>query len=1064
LVGIQYQTATAAQPKTVTFDANGGTGTMAAQTTNKPEALNLNTFTKVGYTFANWNTAANGSGTTYADGATYSFTADLTLYAQWNAIPISHTVTFGANGGTGTMAPQSSSISASLSLNTFTRTGYNFTGWNTTTDGSGTPFSDGTTYSFASDLSLFAQWSAIPTYAVTFDANGGVGIMSSQVDSGPANLNVNTFTRVGYTFNDWNTAADGTGKAYADGANYPFNANVTLYAQWNAMPTHTVTFNSNGGSGSMSNQISSVSASLTLNTFTRSGYTFTGWNTAADGSGTAYADGASYSFSADLTLYAQWTSLPTFSVTFDANGGLGTMAPQVDFGPANLNANAFTRAGYTFIDWNVSADGSGKSYADGANYPFNANVTLYAQWSAVSSGTPVDIAAIAGLSNPVTGFIIYPSVNETAQYTGTVSWSTNPLVFAPLTIYTATITLTPKAGYTLLGVPANFFTVVGAASTTNSADSGVVTATFVSTGPVISTSSIINVGAVNPTVVLKGSGFKTGDLSADMTVVIDGSGLTVGSITGDSANQVTINFVGTATTGFVTIQAKTTAFLPVTESPSNQIFLIFATSSAGAGSSVPVTIPLGGSNIDVVITLPAALKDGQTVKLSVVASNESAANYPLLTVDITSNFYNFDKPLVIEMPDITSYATLAHSLLGGGYQLIPQIFAVPGENFCADQENDGYIDNGSTITIYTCHISAFGYREDQSAVSLTSDKSSLTVGTTAQLTAGGGSGTVAYTYSSANTNICSVNSSGLVTAISVGTCSLTVTNPENGAYINKSSSVVTITVTAAPSSGGGGGGGGSSGGGSVSSGGAGGSASTNLSQPSVLIAPAQTLIQLTKTTQLTVTGGAGSGAVTYQSITPEICSVTNDGVVTGLKAGECKVRVTKAASGTYLEANSPYITITISDSEKKAADELAAKAAAEAAAAAKALADAAAAAAKAEADRLALIEAQAAEAKAAALAKAEAARMALLNRNQITWKKSGKIYRVKINMAPKYAWELITIRVGVKLKGKVVYKTTDWLALDGRGDGFITQSKKPLKGNYYRIVLNKKAVYTQLIK
>ena len=75
-------------------------------------------------------------------------------------------------------------------------------------------------------------------------------------------------------------------------------------------PNHTVTFNSNGGTGSMSPQIANVPTALTLNTFTRSGYNFAGWNTAANGSGTAYANGATYSFAADITLYAQWTTLP----------------------------------------------------------------------------------------------------------------------------------------------------------------------------------------------------------------------------------------------------------------------------------------------------------------------------------------------------------------------------------------------------------------------------------------------------------------------------------------------------------------------------------------------------------------------------------------------------------------------------------------------------------------------------------------------------------------------------------------------------------------------------------
>lgn len=73
----------------------------------------------------------------------------------------------------------------------------------------------------------------------------------------------------------------------------------------------TVTFDANGGTGTMADQTASTATALITNTFTRAGYTFTGWNTAADGSGTAYADRASYPFSADATLYAQWTSLYT---------------------------------------------------------------------------------------------------------------------------------------------------------------------------------------------------------------------------------------------------------------------------------------------------------------------------------------------------------------------------------------------------------------------------------------------------------------------------------------------------------------------------------------------------------------------------------------------------------------------------------------------------------------------------------------------------------------------------------------------------------------------------------
>jgi uncharacterized repeat protein (TIGR02543 family) len=81
----------------------------------------------------------------------------------------------------------------------------------------------------------------------------------------------------------------------------------------------TVTFNANGGAGSMSPETASSPTALTTNTFTRAGYAFTGWNTAANGSGTAYADGASYPFTASATLYAQWATNITAALTPSAS-------------------------------------------------------------------------------------------------------------------------------------------------------------------------------------------------------------------------------------------------------------------------------------------------------------------------------------------------------------------------------------------------------------------------------------------------------------------------------------------------------------------------------------------------------------------------------------------------------------------------------------------------------------------------------------------------------------------------------------------------------------------------
>ena len=154
-----------------------------------------------------------------------------------------------------------------------------------------------------------------------------------------------------------------------------------------------IDFDANGGTGTMIMQVidSTVSNTLNANTFTRNNYTFTGWNTASDGSGTSYSDGATISagtINKYTKLYAQWSE-NQISIIYDANGGTGTMANQ-PYGvnsSVTLNANSFTRSGddygYEFVQWNTASDGSGTSYSDEATIPANtysADVRLYAQW------------------------------------------------------------------------------------------------------------------------------------------------------------------------------------------------------------------------------------------------------------------------------------------------------------------------------------------------------------------------------------------------------------------------------------------------------------------------------------------------------------------------------------------------------------------------------------------------------------------------------------------------------------------------------------------------------------
>ncbi len=127
---------------------------------------------------------------------------------------------------------------------------------------------------------------------------------------------------------------------------------------------------------------------LAFGTLTRAGYGPAGWNTAANGSGIAHAPGGTFAMDAsDVTLYAQWTPLPTYAVTYDGNGNTGGAAP-VD-STAYLEGDTVTvmgtdtvvRTGYGCFEWNTAANGSGTAFSPAATFAMGtSDVTLYAQW------------------------------------------------------------------------------------------------------------------------------------------------------------------------------------------------------------------------------------------------------------------------------------------------------------------------------------------------------------------------------------------------------------------------------------------------------------------------------------------------------------------------------------------------------------------------------------------------------------------------------------------------------------------------------------------------------------
>lgn len=399
---------------TVSYNANGGSSTPTSGTGTKT------TTTTTPYTFSTWNTAANGSGTSYASGATYTANAALTLYAQYTAGTAStdtvspkiavasaitraagdvtgYKVTFNANGGSSTPNAVTSTRGAT----------YTFKQWNSNSGGSGTAYDPGTAYSFGANTTLYAIWNASYTnkavtlassisradasagsYTVTYNANGGT--CSTTSDSAARTTK--------YTFSKWNTKSDGSGTDYSASASYTPSAAITLYAKWTS---------------------STSTAAVTLPTPTRTGYTFKGWATSS--TATSGSTG-SYTPTGNVTLYATW-QINTWTVSYNANGGTSSTVPANQtktYGQTltlstttptrnnstttytvTYNANGGTVSStsatatktttYTFSSWNTNSGGSGTSYSAGGSYTSDSDATLYAQWNSSSSTTSITL-------------------------------------------------------------------------------------------------------------------------------------------------------------------------------------------------------------------------------------------------------------------------------------------------------------------------------------------------------------------------------------------------------------------------------------------------------------------------------------------------------------------------------------------------------------------------------------------------------------------------------------------------------------------------------------------------
>ena len=427
---------------TVRYDANAKNDTSVkgipasqSKTANVDIKLSSDVPTRNGYTFLGWNTQADGNGTAYATGATYTHDQDggtVTLYAKWT--PWKHVLHYNKNVPTSSTSQtvsnmpvdQTKTFGQLMTISNLvpTRKGYTFAGWYTQSNGTGTKYDPGSNYAADQNggtVNLYAKWTPW-TYNIKYDQNVKSTSSSKTVTDMPAaqtktqeidvTLSSMTPKRNGYIFAGWSTSANGSVE-YKPGSRFTKDldsngASITLYAVWTPWK-HTIHYNSNiptnapTGTTTVSNmpgdQTKTFDEKLMIssNKPTRKGYNFAGWSTSANGN-VVYQPGAEYKNDQNggtVTLYAKWTAWK-HTVTYDKNVPANSKKTDVKNMPGNqtkiydqnltLQSNVPTRIGYTFAKWTTNKDGTGTAYQPGSQYSYNRDsdggtVTLYAVWT-----------------------------------------------------------------------------------------------------------------------------------------------------------------------------------------------------------------------------------------------------------------------------------------------------------------------------------------------------------------------------------------------------------------------------------------------------------------------------------------------------------------------------------------------------------------------------------------------------------------------------------------------------------------------------------------------------------
>jgi len=281
------------------------------------------------------------------------------------------------------------------------KTGHTFSGWSRSKEGKEPVFDATDTFSMGqSNDTLYAVWNT-NQYTLSFKGNGNTSGNPPEAMKRAYNTSViipgkETLERPGYVFSGWNTDEEGRGEEYSKDATLTMpDSDVVLYAKWETLPTFKVTYEGNGKTGGSvpadTNEYyegQKVTVMGNPGNLEKTDFRFAGWNTTADGTWEDYNAGSTFSMpSSAVTLYAKWTTEPTYTLSYDGNGATGGKAPDmVNFKSGATvtlaDSGSLYKTGYSFSGWDTQENGSGKTYKAGdKNEMDTVSITLYAQWT-----------------------------------------------------------------------------------------------------------------------------------------------------------------------------------------------------------------------------------------------------------------------------------------------------------------------------------------------------------------------------------------------------------------------------------------------------------------------------------------------------------------------------------------------------------------------------------------------------------------------------------------------------------------------------------------------------------